>query len=176
MKQAPIHIEEEIRGIFAYRVNDASHHAVLITFKMINIVMTVGASYLLFFFVPHGKLCFGGFFDSLQCAAKQIFHVSFIFESQHMWLLLLTSCELKWYFDHNQLTATIISFTLGLAEGYNKDFLDSVKDVPVLSIHHFLSAWLNLINASLSTMSHYFPYAIAIILFVSCTIVSGIIK
>ena len=33
---------------------------------------------------------------------------------------------------------------LGLGEVCNEDFLDSVKDVPVLSIRHFLSALVKL--------------------------------
>ena len=63
-----------------------------------------------------------------------------------MWLhlLLLTSHKLKWYFDHDQFTATVIFFMLGLREVCNEDFLDSDKDVPVLSIHHFLSALVKL--------------------------------
>lgn len=63
-----------------------------------------------------------------------------------MWLhvLVLTSLKLKWYFDHDQFTATIIFFMLGLGKVCNEDFLDSVKDVPVLSIHHFLSALVKL--------------------------------
>ena len=63
-----------------------------------------------------------------------------------MWLrvLLLTSHKLKWYFDHGQFTATIIFFILGLSKVCNEDFLDSVKDVPVLWIQQFLSALVKL--------------------------------
>ena len=92
-----------------------------------------------------------------------------------MWLhvLLLTSHKLKWYFDHDQFTATIIFFMLGLGEVCNEDFLDSVKDVPVLSIHHFLSALVKLDKCESKYNVTLFSLCHSIILFVSCTIVFG---
>ena len=93
-----------------------------------------------------------------------------------MWLhvLLLTSHKLKWYFDHDQFTATIIFFMLGLGEVCNlKISLTQSRMCLFYRFTTFCQLWLSWINASQSTMSHYFPYAIAIILFVSCTIVFG---
>lgn len=93
-----------------------------------------------------------------------------------MWLhvLLLTSHKLKWYFDDDQFTATIIFFMLGLGEVCNEDFLDSVKDVPVLSIHHFLSPLVKLHKCDCKHDVTLFSLRnVAIILFVSCTIVFG---
>ena len=75
-----IHIEEKIRGhfyLFAYGVNDLSNLVVLIIFETINVLMTVDAScrlLLLFLSGPwQESICFEELFDSLSCAALDIF-------------------------------------------------------------------------------------------------------
>ena len=91
------------------------------------------------------------------------------FKDEHV--LLLTSHKLKWYFDDDQFTATIIFSFWVWAKFVMKIFLTQTRMCLYYRFTTFCLLWLSWINASLSTMSHYFPYAIAIILFVSCTIV-----
>ena len=93
-----------------------------------------------------------------------------------MWLhvLLLKTHKLKWYFDHDQFTATIIFFMLGLGKVCNlKISLTQSRMCLYYQFTTFCQLWLSWINASLSTMSHYFFYTMGITLFVSYTIVFG---
>ena len=95
-----------------------------------------------------------------------------------MWLLLLVSCELKGYLNYDQFLISLShwvrpGFIMSLLVGFltNDCCLTQSRMCLYYRFTTFCLLWLSWINASLSTMSHYFPYAIAIILFVSCTIV-----
>ena len=59
--------------LFAYGVNDLSHLVFLITFETINVLTTVDASCLSFWFLAGKYALAGELFDSLSCAAIDIF-------------------------------------------------------------------------------------------------------
>ena len=64
---------EDIFYLFAYGVNDLSHLVVLIIFETINVLMTVDASCRLLLLFLSGSWQEGELFDSLSCAALDIF-------------------------------------------------------------------------------------------------------
>ena len=71
---------EDIFYLCAYGVNDLSHLVVLITFETINVLMTVDAScrlLLLFLSRSWQESILGELFDSLSCAALDIFFSSY---------------------------------------------------------------------------------------------------
>ena len=67
----------EIFYLLAYGVNDLSHLVVLIIFETINVLVTVDASCRLLLLFLSGssqeKSMLGEFFDSMSCAALDIF-------------------------------------------------------------------------------------------------------
>ena len=64
---------EDIFYLFAYGVNDLSYLVVLIIFETVNVLMTVDASCRLLLLFLEGKYALEKLFDSLSCAALDIF-------------------------------------------------------------------------------------------------------
>ena len=65
---------EDIFYLFAYGVNDfLSHLVVFIIFETVNVLMTVDASCRLLLLFLAGKYALEKLFDSLSCAALDIF-------------------------------------------------------------------------------------------------------
>ena len=120
----------------------------------------------------------GGFFDSLSWAALGFSLIIHLWKLKHV-VIVIGFLWTERLFEPWSIYCYNFSFTLGAAQVHNgvacrilnffNEWLlfDSVKDVPVLSIHHFfwsalVKFWYN-VNESLGAMSYYFPFVVAII-------------